>query len=101
MAADVRAVLLARDKRLFFKRDAQTAKEPAHHRGVGFDAALGPKALAQRGKRDVRLLGPRSLRKITVRHQLGRPVAAMPTGFREPSRSTRSSHLIATDSLIS
>jgi hypothetical protein len=39
----IRAVLLARDKRLFFKHDAQSAKEPAHHRGVGFDAAPGPK----------------------------------------------------------
>jgi hypothetical protein len=63
---------------VFFKRDAQTAKEAAHHRGVGFDAALAQKAIAQRGKRDVCLLGSRGLQKGPVRHQLGRPVAAVP-----------------------
>src|SRR6478609_4398722 len=29
--------------RVFFERDADPAKEAAHHRGVGFDAALGQK----------------------------------------------------------
>ena len=39
---------------------------------------LGQKAIAKRLKRDVRLLAARSFEKITVRHQLGSPVAAMP-----------------------
>ena len=68
----------SRATRVFFERDADPAKEAAHHRGVGFDAALGQKPVAKRGKRDVRFLGPRCLQKITVRHQLGRPVAAVP-----------------------
>src|SRR5580700_1819357 len=62
----------------FFKRDAETAKEAAHHRGIGFDAALAQKAIAEGLKRDVRFLGPHGFQKITVRHQLGRPVAAVP-----------------------
>ena len=78
MAAYVQAVLLARDKRLF-KRDAETAKEAAHHRGIGFDAALAQKAIAEGLKHDVRFLGPARLsRKCTVRHRPGRPVAAVP-----------------------
>ena len=68
----------ARDKHVFFKRDAETAKEAAHHRGIGFDAALAQKAIAEGLKRDVRFLGPHGFQKITVRHQLGRPVAAVP-----------------------
>ena len=63
---------------VFFKRDAETAKEAAHHRGIGFDAALAQKAIAEGLKRDVRFLGPHGFQKITVRHQLGRPVAAVP-----------------------
>jgi hypothetical protein len=39
---------------------------------------IGRKAIAKSLKRDVGLLGPRGLQKITVRHQLGRPVAAVP-----------------------
>ena len=61
----------------FFDRNADPAKEAAHHRGVGFDASLGQKAIAQRLKRDVRLLGPRGLQKIPVRHQLGGAMAAV------------------------
>ena len=68
----------SRATRVFFKRHANLAKEAAHHRGVGFDPSLGRKAIAKSLKRDVRLLGPRGLQKITVRHQLGRPVAAVP-----------------------
>ena len=68
----------SRATRVFFKRHANLAKEAAHHRGVGFDPSLGRKAIAKSLKRDVRLLGPRGLQKITVRHQLGRPVAAAP-----------------------
>jgi len=71
----------SRATRVFFERDADPAKEAAHHRGVGFDAALGQKPVAKRGKRDVRFLAPRCLQKITVRHQLGRPVAAVPDRF--------------------
>ena len=62
----------------FFKRDADLAEEAAHHRGVGFDAALGQKPIAKRLKRDVRLLGPRRLKKIAVRRHFGRPRAAVP-----------------------
>jgi hypothetical protein len=61
----------------FFYRDADPAKEAAHHRGVGFDPSLGPKAIAQNLKRDVRLLSPRGLQKGPVRHQLGSPMAAV------------------------
>src|ERR1700722_7712328 len=81
----------------FFKRHANLAKEAAHHRGVGFDPSLGRKAIAKSLKRDVGLLGPRGLQKITVLDARWPPC---PTGSREPSRSTRSSPLIATDSLI-
>jgi hypothetical protein len=65
-------------RRYFFKRHANLAKEAAHHRGVGFDPSLGRKAIAQSLKRNVGLLGPRGLQKITMWHQLGRPVAAVP-----------------------
>ncbi|HZZ24069.1 MAG TPA: hypothetical protein VFE60_16475, partial [Roseiarcus sp.] len=41
----------------FFDRDADPAKEAAHHRGVGFDPSLGRKAIAEGLKRDVRFLG--------------------------------------------
>jgi hypothetical protein len=59
----------------FFDRDADPAKEAAHHRGVGFDPSLGRKAIAQSLKRDVRFLGPHGLQK--VRHQLGGAMAAV------------------------
>jgi hypothetical protein len=61
----------------FFERDADPAKEAAHHRGVGFDASLGQKAIAKRLKRDVRLPSPRGFQKITVRYKLGGSVAAV------------------------
>ena len=51
----------------------------------GFDPSLGRKAIAKSLKRDVGLLGPRGLQKITVRHQLGCPVAAI-------ARRTLASH---------
>ena len=54
------------------------SSEAAHHRGVGFDPSLGRKAIAKILKRDVGLFGPRGLQKITVRRQLGRPMAAVP-----------------------
>jgi hypothetical protein len=56
----------SRDKRLF-KGDAQTVKESADHRGVGFDAPLTQQAITKRLKRDVRLLGPRSLKTTKPR----------------------------------
>ena len=61
----------------FFDRDADPAKEAAHHRGVGFDPSLGRKAIAQGLKRDIRFLGPRGLQKVPVRHQLGGAMAAV------------------------
>ena len=67
----------SRATRVFFDRDADPAKEAAHHRGVGFDPSLGRKAIAQSLKRDVRFLGPRGFQKITVRHQPGSPMAAV------------------------
>jgi hypothetical protein len=62
--------------RVFFKRHPDPPKEPAHHRGVGFDAALGQKAITERLKRDVRFLGPRRLQKVPMGHELG---SAMPS----------------------
>ena len=101
VAADVWAILLACDKGLF-DRDADPAKEAAHHRGVGFDPSLGRKAIAEGLKRDVRFLGPRGLQKVPVRHQLGSPVAAVPDRL---SRAVPFNPLkpfeVATDSLIS
>ena len=67
----------SRATRVFFDRDADPAKEPAHHRGVGFDPSLGRKAIAEGLKRDVRFLGPRGFQKIPVRHQLGGAMAAV------------------------
>ena len=51
-------------------------------------------------KRDVRFLGPRGLQKGPVRHQLGGPMAAMSDRLAGAIPFYRSSHLIATDSLI-
>jgi hypothetical protein len=62
----------------FFDRDADPAKESAHHRGVGFDSSLGRKPIAQGLKRDARLLDPRDFQKVPVRHQLGGAMAAVP-----------------------
>jgi len=67
----------SRATRVFFDRDADPAKEAAHHRGVGFDPSLGRKAIAQSLKRDVRFLGPHGLQKVPVRHQLGGAMAAV------------------------
>jgi hypothetical protein len=39
---------------IFFERHANLAEETAHHRGVGFDPALGRQAIAESLKRDVR-----------------------------------------------
>jgi hypothetical protein len=61
----------------FFDRDADPAKEAAHHRGVGFDPSLGRKAIAEGLKRDVLFLGSRGLQKLPVRHQLGGAMAAV------------------------
>ena len=47
----------SRATRVFFDRDADPAKEAAHHRSVGFDGSLGQKAIANRLKRDVRRFG--------------------------------------------
>jgi hypothetical protein len=66
---------------VFFNRHADLAEEAAHHRGVGFDPSLRQKTITQRLKRDVRLPGPRSFQKITVRHELGGPMAAMSDRF--------------------
>ena len=57
MALHVRAVLLARDERLFFEREAETAQEAAHQRCVSLDAALPLQTVAQRLKGDVGFLG--------------------------------------------
>src|SRR5271156_1046415 len=64
-----------------FDRDADPAKEAAHHRGVGFDPSLGRKVIAEGLKRDVRFLGPRGLQKVPVRHQLGGAMAAVSDGL--------------------
>ena len=60
-----------------FKRHADLAEETAHHRGVGFDASLGRKAIAESLKPDIRLLGPRRLEELPIRYQLGGAMAAM------------------------
>ena len=78
MAAYVRAVLLARDKRLFLNVTPRRRKKRLIIEVSDFDAALAQKAIAEGLKRDVRFLGPHGFQKITVRHQLGRPVAAVP-----------------------
>ncbi len=85
----------------FFERDADWAEEPADHRGVGLDPALGPRAIAKRLKRAVGLLGPRTSRKSLCGMSVARRWPPCPTGSREPSRRSRSAGLIATDSLIS
>src|SRR5450631_988177 len=64
--------------RVFFKRHADPPKEAAHHRSVGFDAALGQKAIAERLKRDVRFLGPRGFQKFPMRHEFGSAMPSMP-----------------------
>ena len=96
MAAYVRAVLLARDERLFLSVTPIAAEEAAHHRRVGLDAALGQQAVAQRLQRDVGLLGPQPPPET--------PGAAPASSRRwppilparaTPLRSKRSSHLIA------
>jgi hypothetical protein len=68
----------SRARTVFFDGDADPAKEATHHRRGGLDASLGKKPIAKRLKREVRLLGPHSLQKIPVRHQLASPVAAAP-----------------------
>src|SRR5450432_3385595 len=73
------------------------AQEAAHQRCIGFDAALAPEPIAQRLKRNVRLLGPQSLDKLSMRLQFQRLVAAHLRS--RPLRSTRSTHLMAADSL--
>jgi hypothetical protein len=88
----------------FFDRDADPAKEAAHHRGVGFDPSLGRKAIAQSLKRDVRFLGPRGLQKGPVRHQLGGAMAtvsdrlsrAIPFNSLKPFDSHRFADLVPT-----
>jgi len=62
----------------FFERDADPAKEAAHHRRVCLDAAFGQKPIAQRLQRDVGLFRPRRFQKFTVRVQFPRLVAAHP-----------------------
>jgi hypothetical protein len=63
---------------LFFYRDADPAKEAAHHRGVGFDPSLGRKPIAESLKRDVRFLGPHGLQKVQCA-----------TGYHEGTKSIR------------
>ena len=60
MAAYVPTILLARNERLFLNV-TPILEETAHHRGLGFDASLGPKAITESLKRDIRLLSPRRL----------------------------------------
>jgi hypothetical protein len=55
-------------------------QEAAHQRCISFDAALAPEPIAQRLKRNVRLLGPQSLDKLSMRLQFQRLVAAHPRG---------------------
>jgi hypothetical protein len=62
IALYVRAIPFARDDRLF-ERDADTAKEAAHHRRVGLDPAFGQQPIAQRLKRDAGFLGSKRLEK--------------------------------------
>ena len=77
MAAYVRTILLARDEGLFLNvTPILRKKRPIIE--VSALTARGRKAIAKSLKRDVGLLGPRSLQKIPVWHQLGRPVAAVP-----------------------
>ncbi len=99
MTSYVRAILLLRDKGVFLnvtplRRKKRLIIEVS-------DAALGPKAIAERLKRDVRFLGPRGFQKFPMRHELGSAMPSMADRLSEPSRSRRSSHLMATDSLIS
>ena len=100
MALHVRAVLLARDERLFLSVTPMTAQEAAHQRGVGLDAALGQQPVAQRLQRDVGFLRPQALRgsrdAAPASDVCSRPSCA---AVREPLRSKRSTHLIAEDSL--
>ena len=73
----------SRATRVFFDRDADPAKEAAHHRSVGFDGSLGQKAIANRLKRDVRRFGA----QLPENHgaaQLGSPVAAVCSFRRKP-----------------
>src|SRR5579863_5664819 len=61
---------------VFFERQAETAQEPAHQRGVGFNATLRLKTIAQRLQRYVGLLGVKRFDKVAMRLQLGAFVTA-------------------------
>ena len=59
--------------------------------------SLGRKAIAKSLKRDVGLLGPRGLQKITVRHRLDARWRRARRGLASHPVQPVSSHLIATD----
>ena len=69
MPADVRAVLFARDKRLFLSVTPIRRKNRLIIEVSALTPSLGRKPIAQRLKREVRLLGPRGLEELPVRHQ--------------------------------
>ena len=67
MALYVRAILLARDERLFFERDADAAEEAAHHRRVGSHPTLRQQPVAKRLQSDVGFLCSQRLEILTMR----------------------------------
>jgi hypothetical protein len=101
VAAYVRAILLTRDEGLFLNVAPRRRKKRLIIEVSALTLRSEKRRIAKRLKRDVRPLGLRLLQKIMMRHQLDARWPPCPTGSREPWRSTRSSHLIVTDSLIS
>jgi len=61
---------------VFFGRQADAAKEPAHQRSVGLDAALSQQPVAQRLKGDVGFLGVTGFEELSMRLELQTLVAA-------------------------
>jgi hypothetical protein len=61
---------------VFFGRQAEAAKEPAHQRSVGLDAALSQQPVAQRLKGDVGFHGVTGFEELSMRLELQTLVAA-------------------------
>ena len=102
MPAYVGTILLARDEGLFLNVTPILRKKRLIIEVSALTPRLGRKAIAKSLKRDVGLLGPRG---FAENH--GAASAWTPGGRQNADRlsradpsSTRSSHLIATDSLI-
>jgi hypothetical protein len=91
---------LSRATSVFFKASRQMAQEAAHRRGVGPDAPLRRKPVAQVLKRNIKLVVTSRLQKRLMRRQhmgLNPPIWA---GVREPVNSTRFTQLIAAFRLL-